>query len=260
MEDKEDMADSFDKNLIFIAGPAHSGTSLLEVLLRHHSSIGSVGLDAMDENCLEMFQIDDIIGCINSKECPRASSLYDTNSCIRTSIGAPGKLFLYKNPDNIFYLDKLKESIVKSKVIIIYRNPKDTALSLLARGRHNTFRECLEYWAAAYAYAEKFANEVFCLAIKYEDLAENAGGQLTKIFNFLGIEDQGKAILRGYEERSKQHSLGHEYPEELCEKEEHILRRKQQLAQKIYIRKRRDLTPGELIIYNEVISKTSYKD
>lgn len=331
MADKEDMVGNFNKNLIFIAGPAHSGTSLLEVLLRHHSAIGSAPLRSMDENCLEMYQNNDIAECINSSECPRGSALYDTDSCIRTSLSSSHKFFLYKNPDNIFYLNKIKESLIKSKVIIIYRNPKDTALSLLARGRHSTFRECLEYWADVYACIERFESEDFCLVVKYEELVEATKRELGRVFDFLEIEDQAEAILKKYNNHSKQYYLSYKSPRDAflkgagsikllllekkmkealdlvlelervwqhsgkredekayrgarktlniffknrgafegeaskddtnpCEKREHILHREHQLAQKIYKRKRRKLTPDELIVYNEVILKTSYKD
>jgi hypothetical protein len=228
-------------NIIFIAGPAHSGTSMLEHLLGFHTEIKKISsFEKCEENNLKIFKCNEFFDKIIKKD----------------SLGFEKSYIMYKNPDNLFYINKIHEFHKNAKIIVIYRDGRDTALSLLRRNFRRSFKECLSYWLEKYKLIKTKLDSNHVYILKYEDFVENTEYNLSKICSFLNIKNEALLILKKYKEFC--HKKNIIKPND--EINSHLQLRKYQMTQNIVnnSRYKTDLTVEQKNIYNNMTKDINY--
>jgi hypothetical protein len=231
------------KKILFIAGISHSGTSLLDKLLDLHYEISSIvdySKDQVDliENDLTIFssqkKLDDYI-----IKFPLEKNQY----------------LLMKNPNNLDFLEKILS--IKSyncKVIIIYRDIRDVALSLFYRNDSMwpDYESAIKYCIEKYKIIENCNSNI--LKVNYSDLIDNFDIVINNIYNYLEISNNID-ILKKFESDIDEKKI----PED----KDHINRRKIQLKKKLYnsSRFKNETTEAQKIIYNKYVKNIeSLKD
>ena len=150
------------KKLLFLAGLPHSGTSLLDKLLDLHEEISSIvdySKEQVDliENSLDIF-----------------SSQNKLDEYINQFIVEKDQYLLLKNPDNLEYLQQiLSIKNYKCKILIIYRDIRDVALSLFYRKDDiwPNYESAIKYCVEMYNIVEQCSPDI--LKINYADLIDN---------------------------------------------------------------------------------------
>ncbi len=232
-----------NNNLIFIGGPAHSGTSLLEYILSLHSNIKCIG-DYNNLNGNIKFT-ENNLSIFNSK------TLFDKyiNDYVKKFNLKSNDYLLLKNPDNVFYLDQInKFTNNRAKIILIYRDGRDTALSLVRRKELNIwpdFKEALIYWIKVIKIIQN-AKNVFKL--KYEEFIENTENKLSEIHKFITINDESNKNIIEY--HKKCNKTQNDFPDHI----NHVKLRQTQLLTPIYnsSRYKEEITKEQEELYNEL--------
>lgn len=199
---------------IFIGGPAHSGTSLIEFLLYHHSKIQqTANFRTMIENSLDMFRS------------THAFQTYVKNNKYENT----SKYLLFKNPDNINFVETILSISPTAKVILIYRDPRDTVLSLLRRGVHSTFQEGLQYWIKKYEIILKLKKQPHknVYILNYENFCDSPKNTLKKVCDFLDLSDESEEMLEKHDNHCR---VYHASRRPTDENREHLKLRQYQLA------------------------------
>ena len=230
-------------NLIFIGGPAHSGTSLLEYILSLHSNIKCIG----DYNNLN----GDIKFTENNLDIFSSKTLFDKyiNEYVKKFNLKSNDYLLLKNPDNVFHLEQInKFTNNKAKIILIYRDGRDTALSLVRRKELNIwpdFNAAVVYWINVVKIILN-SNNVFRL--KYEDFIQNLESKLSEIYNFILITDESCKNIIDY--HNKCNKTQNDFPNHI----NHVKLRQTQLLTPIYnsSRYKEELTKEQEELYNEL--------
>ena len=222
-------------SFLFIGGCAHSGTTLLLKLLSNHSSIKSpLGIL---ENTLDIFQK-------NSLACKKTLDLKHNK-----------KTILLKNPSNILHINDIKNIYPKSKIILMYRDGRDVALSMHRRGKKKSFKGCCQYWVDRTQKILKLTNHdtdtIYIL--KYEDLISNPINILKELVNWIGL-DADEDLLKKYET-----SLNTSVKKPVNEKngKNHNQLRKWQVNQPLYNSScwKEEMTPKQLQIFIQIAGK-----
>jgi hypothetical protein len=233
-------------NLIFIGGPAHSGTSLLEYILSLHTNIKCIG----DYNNLN----GNIKFTENSLDIFSSKTLFDKyiNDHVKQFNLKSTDYLLLKNPDNVFYLEQInKFTDNKAKIILIYRDGRDTSLSLVRRKELDIwpdFNAALIYWIKVMKIILN-ANNVFKL--KYEDLIQNLEFKLSELHLFISIKDESKQNIIDY--YNKCNKTQEDFPDH----KNHVKLRQTQLLTPIYnsSRYKEELTKEQEELYNKLYNK-----
>ena len=199
---------------IFIGGPAHSGTSLVEFLLYQHSRIQqTANFRTMRENSEDMFRS------------VRAFHTYVQNNKWENN----SKYLLFKNPSNIDFVETILDISPTAKVILMYRDPCDTVLSLLRRGEYLTFQEGLRYWIKKYEIILKFKKQPHknIHIINYESFCDSPKNTLKEVCDFLDLSDESEEILEKHGNHCRVHHVSRRPTDE---NREHLKLRQYQLA------------------------------
>jgi len=170
---------------IFIVGCGHSGTSLLLSILGAHSRIYAVP----NETALAFDW---------GTEKPRLRKTvelflwYLDSKAIRA-----GKMrWVEKTPKHITAISLLLGLRPNAKIIIIIRDGRDVAISLMKR--YKTLGEGIERWINDNRVAEPFWNHPNVYKMRYEDLIADFDTTMRDLLLFLG-EDYEDQISRYYE-------------------------------------------------------------
>ena len=232
---------------IIIIGMHRSGTSMLSRILHEEGIFFGINVECNNEaipylrcneeifakNNSDWFNVGELKGNIlKSKESSiqiAKNALQDSfkNEYFKNSGNKPLVDFDnwgWKDPRNTFTLDIWREIYPAAKVIHIYRNPVDVAMSLRNREvkfdngtalswiyhtqkfkfKHGFYvSRCpsLKNLENGYKLWESYVTEALSkkevLHIKYEDLLTNRWLELDKIFNWLQIERDGKSFKSG---------------------------------------------------------------
>ena len=230
--------------LIFIGGTAHSGTSLLEYLLSFHSNIVSI----CDYNNLNS-HITFIENDTNVFKSYELFNNYIDN--IVLSYNITNQYILLKNPDNVYYIDEINKYTNNSKIILLIRDAKHTALSLLKR--HDNmwpdFETALNYWIKINNIIS-LSNNNNIYKLKYEDFVSDIINTLQSIHHFLNLNDESDESLHKY--NSLCNKTLNDFPNDI----EHIKLRQTQLLTPIYNSteiNKITLTKEQEDIYNKII-------
>ena len=234
-----------DNKLIFIGGPAHSGTSLLEYLLSLHSNIKCIG-DYNNLNGNIQFT-ENSLNIFNTKE------LFDKyiNEYIKKLNLKSNDYLLLKNPDNVFYIDKInKFTNNKAKIILIYRDGRDTALSLIRRKELDVwpdFNTALHYWIKVVKIILNNNNSNI-FKLKYEDFILNLESTLSNLHNYISVNNESNKNIIEY--NNKCNKSQNDFPDHT----NHVKLRQTQLLTPIYnsSRYKEELTQEQEDLYNEL--------
>jgi hypothetical protein len=234
-----------NNKLIFIGGPAHSGTSLLEYMLSLHSNIKCIG----DYNNLN----GNIKFTENSLDIFSTKELFDKyiNEYIKILNLTSNDYLLLKNPDNVFYIEQInKFTNNKAKIILIHRDGRDTSLSLVRRKELDIwpdFNTALNYWIKVVKIILN-NNNINIFKLKYEDFIQDLETTLSNLHNFISISNQSnKNIVEYYNKCNKSQN---DFPSH----ENHVKLRQTQLLTPIYnsSRYKEELTKEQEELYNKL--------
>ena len=219
------------KKILFIAGIPHSGTSLLDKLLDLHDEISSIvdyNKEPVDliENDLNIFlsqnRFNEYINKFNTKD---------------------NQYLLMKNPDNLDFLEQILS--MKHKVIIIYRDLRDVALSLVYRNDPfwPDYESAIKYCVERYKIIENCDSNI--LKINYNDLINNFEIVMNRINEYLDIPYND--IMKRYENNIDE--------KEIPGDKHHEDRRRTQLKKKLYNSSRfeKETTKEQKILYNKYV-------
>jgi hypothetical protein len=170
---------------IFIVGCGHSGTSLLLSILGVHSRIYAIP----EETCLA-FDYD--------ADQPRSRTatelfLWTLDS---QAIHAGKMRWVEKTPKHICAIGTLLRLRPEARIIIIIRDGRDVALSLLQR--HGNLRQGIDRWVNDNRAGEAFWKHPNVYKVLYEDLIGNFEATIRKLVHFLG-EDYEEQLAHYYE-------------------------------------------------------------
>ncbi|WP_218418604.1 sulfotransferase family protein [Alteromonas lipotrueae] len=225
------MSETTSVEPIFIVGVPRSGTTLLTSYLVSHQDIMSgpetqffnkIGEDAgalgaaLEEdnwpelaydlmssslklsnvNVLDLYQKsrEDILSFLSSRK-PSLGAMLES-IVLPASDNSSSKRWLEKTPNHINHLDDIKTQYPSAKIILIHRDPRDSAASIakLPWAPKSTIANALlvESWLSN-TYSG-FKNEKNCHIVSYERLILNTEIELKKVFSFLG-EKYSPSIL-----------------------------------------------------------------
>lgn len=165
---------SFDKEIVFLLSSMRSGSTLLKALLAEADNIS---------NLPEIYFYKYV-----------SSSLFF--NLIKDNNIDNSEILLLKHPSQ--YHDYKSYPIlpnVNGKIIILYRNPVDSIVSLhkmnVAVGIEKSQEELIKYWYKTYFNLYKiYKNRDYnCFLVSYEDLVQKPEFITRKIFEFIGIND-----------------------------------------------------------------------
>ncbi len=197
-------------NHIFIGGCGHSGTTLLLKILGLHSRVIHYYENIKnEENSLKIF--DDK----NEEYIKIMTRAENTKST------------LFKNPSNILYIDEIRKYYKGSKIILMYRDGRDVALSYHRRKSFKSFKQCVIYWKDRSELILSYGNDEDVFLLKYEDLIDKKEECLKEILNFLELKDED--LLEKYNDNLMPDKL-----EKPKKKIEHRALRNWQINQSLY--------------------------
>jgi hypothetical protein len=96
--------------------------------------------------------------------------------------------FLEKTPSHFGSLDLIQSIFPKAKFIFMFRDPRDVAASLKARGS-TLERACAEWNRAAQSFAVSFKKDSV-ISVRLEDLLQNPVYKTEQIQRFIGLEPE----------------------------------------------------------------------
>ena len=104
-----------------------------------------------------------------------------------------------KTPHYVLDLDVIEQLFPQSKIIVIVRDGRDAALSMLKTtwGPRNIV-SCARYWARCHQggpVAERLMQAGRLQTVRYEDLLQNPQPELSRLLDFLGADDDRQAIM-----------------------------------------------------------------
>jgi len=232
---------------IFIGGCGHSGTTLLLQILSQHTHITS--LLGLEENKLSIFQKNNR----DWKDVQKVLKMkYHGSNDGNDGNSRSGMRLIYKNPNNILFIKKIKAVYPGCKIILMYRDGRDVALSMHRQGKKGGFKECVKYWTnrtkMVLKYRGKEHNESI-LILRYEDLINDTDGMLKYIQEFLGVEVENllDQYLVGLDISVKK-------PDNESNGKKHNQLRTWQVNQAIYnsSRWRKDMTHEQMKIFDKI--------
>ena len=202
---------------ILVGGSPSSGTTLLSIMLDSHPEIlcgPEIGL-----LCHPGFWRGNL-----SDRCPGIRLLYDhldwystTEKRVRSMLHlgphelldrlygpvreARGKrLCAEKSPPNIYAMPAYLEAVPDGRCVVMMRDGRDVVCSLMRRGY--SFRQAIERWEWSAAHARRALEDPRAQLIMYEDLATAPRETLSKLLDFLGLEDGLDAMLERRSDRT----------------------------------------------------------
>jgi hypothetical protein len=161
------------KNMIFIMGCGHSGTSLLLQLVGNHKNVYKIETES------HVF-------------CKTKVELTIITSWDQERSKQQKKWICEKSPSHVHRISNIYTYVENPKIIVIIRNGLDVVASLYKR--NGNLDESMNRWIndnhAWMSHSEKHTFHV----VKYEDLVKNPEESLSKICEFLGEEDDLQMI------------------------------------------------------------------
>jgi len=98
------------------------------------------------------------------------------------------RLWVEKTPANIICVGRFLRTFPEARFIHIVRDPRDTVLSIMKRGKGSSALNASETWITRVAAIQPWRSSERVLEIRYEDLVTEPDRTLGKITSFLGVE------------------------------------------------------------------------
>jgi hypothetical protein len=157
---------------IFVAGCAHSGTTLLRTLLGRHSGIHEVGGESS-------------LFCKPSAARKRARVM---RRWTRRALAEGKHRWVEKTPNHVFHLAEILADRPDARIVLMLRDGRDVVYSLRDRGHvygpwTNDFSGAARKWADAVRAGIAFAERVH--TVRYEDLVADPERTLLALAAFL---------------------------------------------------------------------------
>ncbi len=214
---------------VFIGGMGHSGTTLMLKLLGLHSNIYSH--HGSKENPLNIFS-------------HRGAYIRYKNKYLKGE-----GIALMKNPSNVLYIDRLRKRFGNTRIILMYRDGRDVAISMFKRRLFPTFIECVRYWKRRMSIINLYRQYDDVFIISYEELMGDVKGKLREIQDFIGVinedlEEKNIILSDRYVQKPRNESG-----------KNHTQYRIWQINQPIQAKTRwkNEMTPKQLMIFNSIV-------
>ncbi len=189
---------------VFIVGFPRSGTTMLENMLDAHPGFVSMDEQPFLDRCVDLvkragFDYPHQIGEVPDRDIDALRADY-WRSVSRVATLAPGQTLVDKNPLNILRLPLIRRMFPDARIILALRHPCDVILSCYMQDfRAPMFRVlCSNLDNLAQGYVDIMRFWIYhqallradVLELRYEDTVADFASQVTRIADFLGIENQ----------------------------------------------------------------------
>lgn len=200
---------------IFVVGFPRSGTTLLEQMLDAHPRLQSMDENPFFNNLADTLRRHDPriledLSVLRQFDCDELRKRYHTMVAERVS-RRPGTQIVDKNPLNMQWLPMIYRLFPNAKFILALRHPCDVMLSCYMQNfRSATLAAaCSTLDRLAHAYMETMAHwlsdvELFqpsVMMLRYEDLVTELPQQVTRIAQFLELDDATPML--GFDEHAR---------------------------------------------------------
>jgi hypothetical protein len=237
----------YNKNIIFICGCGHSGTTILNKIIGNHKNIYSISKET------GFFA--------RHKEKDKDEDIIKNLGTLDKRIELNKKWLCEKTPGHIYGIDRIFKLIENPKIIVIIRDGRDVVASL--HKRYDDFDKSVNRWIEDnIAWSNNSHKDSFHL-LRYEDLIKEPQIQLAKICDYL--EEEYDNNMLNYEREKRERPIF----DGQIEGDDHAALRDYQLNQDLYDgtkRYLRDLTESQMhLLYSnekfmELMKKFDYFD
>jgi hypothetical protein len=170
------------RDIIFIVGKPRSGTTWLLSLLENHTDCLGITPSMLE---IETIRPTKETGLF-------ARNLSDEEIIHKINLLPKNKKMVEKTPSHLFYIDKIKEILPQSKIILIKRNSLDVIYSMIQPNEFwsNSPKNISEATALYNKFSKAESNYLKYIdyTINYEDLWNNTETELTRLMDYLEID------------------------------------------------------------------------
>ena len=188
-----EIEDEAGSNNIFIVGSPRSGTTLIESIITANSKVFSAGELNSSKNLIESH--------INSasKDLYEFKYNYQAKYLARTNFLRGDHTYIVdKMPENFLFIGQMLKLLPQSKIILILRDPWDTAISLFKQryilnvpysaSFFNIGIFLANFEAIIVFWMKNIQNKSHFMTIKYEEVVFDQKQSLKKLYEFLDIQ------------------------------------------------------------------------
>lgn len=152
---------------VFVTGCAHSGTTIMTVLLDTHPNLRAILRDT---------------GLFSQR---KGADIYDRYHRYREQLGLkPKQRLVEKTPVHVFYVPVIERYFPDARIIVMLRDGRDVTCSL--RQRHGGFESCVQQWIETARATSRNSDDPQVKVIRYEDLVHAPRPTLESVCEFLG--------------------------------------------------------------------------
>jgi hypothetical protein len=199
---------------IFVVGCGHSGSSITARLIGAHPNIWPIAGETK-------------VAMRRDKACFSAACM-----AFQEEARFFGRSrWLEKTPRHILVMPFLLDSYETSRIVAVFRDPRDVCLSF--KKRYGNVDIGISRYHEAAASLIPLIGHARVLLVQYEDLVENTVGFLMTVMSFLG-EDFRECQLRYHEDPVSWYATSHEKPASELGKENHNQLRNWQINQPLF--------------------------
>ncbi len=189
----QDTETSHGDNNFFIVGSPRSGTTLVESIVTANDQVFSGGELKSAKGLMEKF-------ILSSKSSLAGFRHEFLSKYLRRSSYLKGNFdyIVDKMPENFLYIGFISKLLPRSKIIRVFRDPWDTAVSLFKQRYVLNVPYSVSFFNIGIFMANFEAINLFwneniqdrnnILDLKYEDIVENFDAEQSKIYDFLGLK------------------------------------------------------------------------
>ena len=180
------------QNLVFVLGAPRSGTTWVLKVLEEHPDVVAATVDNLDAKINDNITLETNI--FNSTR--PFTNAHIKWKFYQLSLRNPGKVIVEKTPIHLLFADRIREVFPEAVFVLILRDGRDVANSLLHVGRdtNSWWKGAPDTLEKAATLWNKYANAAInCInvhnpmEIRYEDLVDEPVASFSKQFSKLGL-------------------------------------------------------------------------
>ena len=201
------------KNLIFVCGCGHSGTTLLWAMLSAHSRVFGIPYEtAVFLNCVRNNKqsltgirreiVSSYFGILSKRAKKKFSSFTRTgymsftrtdsniisffNNYLEQANDNSKSIVCEKTPRHVLKIDRIRKILPQSSIVVLVRNGLDVTASI--KERRGNFHDAMNRWINDNTILLDFKDKYPLHMVKYENLIINPERELREICRFCNLE------------------------------------------------------------------------